>query len=107
MFLVNCFDPQALTSLTEKFTGKHDPKRCFDPQALTSLTINPFFTGSFTVRFRSTGSYEPDQAGFELKLGNQTGVDPQALTSLTGHVHLLRGHDHSFDPQALTSLTRY
>ena len=56
------------------------------------------------IRFRSTGSYEPDPYKVVIEYGNRC-FDPQALTSLTE-----RGTDDSsaalrFDPQALTSLT--
>ena len=77
-----CFDPQALTSLTDassfangvvewfRSTGSYEPDPPvswdmdypigFDPQALTSLTIGKTSNGLMISTFRSTGSYEPD-----------------------------------------------
>ena len=54
----------------------------FDPQALTSLTTYKTPTPHASGLFRSTGSYEPDQASL-LLLAFKPGFDPQALTSLT------------------------
>ena len=56
------FDPQALTSLTQRCVEYVISKTRFDPQALTSLT------------HRTLALVTPLAVGF----------DPQALTSLTG-----------------------
>ena len=79
---LGCFDPQALTSLTDSCLIANCGRISFDPQALTSLTINhvniatrqisfdPQALTSLTpvfgfiasvISFRSTGSYEPDR----------------------------------------------
>ncbi len=58
------------------------PADCFDPQALTSLTKLAVTVIVRISVFRSTGSYEPDQYN-EGEGVNLTSFDPQALTSLT------------------------
>ena len=55
------FDPQALTSLTQKAPHNRLSDDGFDPQALTSLTDASSFANGVVEWFRSTGSYEPDQ----------------------------------------------
>ena len=57
----NGFDPQALTSLTVNELLPILTKYGFDPQALTSLTAMAGEDIAAMYRFRSTGSYEPDQ----------------------------------------------
>ena len=56
------------------------------------------------LRFRSTGSYEPDQRRYN-PTGRKMCFDPQALTSLTSIVFPFKRDGSRFDPQALTSLT--
>ena len=58
---VNSFDPQALTSLTGDGKATILEVSSFDPQALTSLTFYRWKRSRFVCKFRSTGSYEPDQ----------------------------------------------
>ena len=55
---------------------------CFDPQALTSLTNEAIYKIMVGGQFRSTGSYEPDRAA-PLAPPALRSFDPQALTSLT------------------------
>ena len=55
-----CFDPQALTSLTQEAARDAERRYGFDPQALTSLTIKRGPGNKEFYTFRSTGSYEPD-----------------------------------------------
>ena len=79
----NCFDPQALTSLTPDCVWRCKRNECFDPQALTSLTVRPVKSLIALLVFRSTGSYEPDRVRVSELCSLKVGFDPQALTSLT------------------------
>ena len=117
-----CFDPQALTSLTQlPALPTFSVSTGFDPQALTSLTL--FFSSSTCelCMFRSTGSYEPDPYSIFVTWAEAAVsihrlitfndfitvcFDPQALTSLTRKIYSALFRWNGFDPQALTSLTR-
>ena len=84
------FDPQALTSLTQKLPSNFRLWKCFDPQALTSLTgnpvtiINPYYIVSIHRLLRA---WPQGCIDYAAGLG---GFDPQALTSLTLNLHLCK-----------------
>ena len=63
---------------------------------------NPLY--DVDLKFRSTGSYEPDLA-IKMSSKGAKSFDPQALTSLTYRRRSHLSFYRSFDPQALTSLT--
>ena len=97
------FDPQALTSLTNSYPPKNQIKQVSIHRLLRAW---PYAVAGlrYTVRFRSTGSYEPDHYWSVVDL-TMAGFDPQALTSLTLCTTVFLNGSGSFDPQALTSLT--